>query len=68
MPEHPVFNDGLMARAILAAHSDVIVASDREWVIRFWSPGAERIIRPSAAEALGGPLQISLGEERTGVP
>ena len=39
MLEHTVFNNVLMARAILAAHSDVIVASDREWVIRFWSPG-----------------------------
>ena len=52
MLEHTVFNDVLMARAILAAHSDVIVASDREWVIRFWSPG---VVSDGLAEILWKP-------------
>jgi PAS domain-containing protein len=33
----------LLAEAVLRARSDAIVAADREGIIRFWNPGAERI-------------------------
>jgi len=52
----------LIGRVILAAHSDAIVASDREGIIRFWSPGAERIFGHSAAEALGQTLDLIIPE------
>ena len=56
------FPDDLTGRAILAARSDAIVASDREGLIRFWNPGAERIFGHSAAEALGQSLDLIIPE------
>jgi len=56
------FADELIGRAILAARSDAVVASDREGLIRFWSPGAERIFDHSAAEALGESLDLIIPE------
>ena len=56
------FADELIGRAILAARSDAVVASDREGLIRFWSPGAERIFDHSAAEALGQSLDLIIPE------
>ena len=57
-----VFADDLLGRTILAARSDAVVASDREGIIRFWSPGAERIFGHSAAEALGQSLDLIIPE------
>jgi PAS domain S-box-containing protein len=62
MTEHPVFTDELMARTILAANSEAVVASDREGVIRFWNLGAERIFGYSAAEVLGQSLDLIIPE------
>ena len=42
-----------VAEAVLAAHSDAIVAADRDGIIRVWNPGAERIFGHTVAEALG---------------
>jgi PAS domain-containing protein len=36
------FSDTL-AKAVLSTSSDAIIAADKEGIIRFWNPGAERI-------------------------
>jgi PAS domain S-box-containing protein len=36
------FYDNL-SKAVLSTSSDAIIAADKEGVIRFWNPGAERI-------------------------
>ncbi|HLH86950.1 MAG TPA: PAS domain S-box protein [Xanthobacteraceae bacterium] len=51
-----------VGRAILAAASDAIVAADRDGVIRFWNPGAERIFGHTAAEATGRSLDLIIPE------
>jgi PAS domain-containing protein len=33
----------LVANAILATRADAIIATDREGIVRFWNPGAERV-------------------------
>lgn len=58
MAEDPAFTDELLAGTILATNSDAVVASDRDGVIRFWNPGAERIFGHSASEALGQSLDL----------
>jgi PAS domain S-box-containing protein len=57
-----VFADEVLGRAILTARSDAVVASDHDGLIRFWSPGAERIFGHSAAEALGQSLDLIIPE------
>jgi len=42
-----------LAQSILATKSDAIIATDRDGVIRFWNPGAERIFQYAENEALG---------------
>jgi PAS domain S-box-containing protein len=56
------FADELVGQAILGAKSDAVVAGDREGLIRFWSPGAERIFGHGAAEALGQSLDLIIPE------
>ena len=51
-----------LAEALLATRSDAIVAADREGVIRFWNPGAERLFGYTAAEALGHSLDLIVPE------
>jgi PAS domain S-box-containing protein len=53
---------GALVRAILASESDAIVAADRDGMITFWNPGAERIFGHSTAEAVGHPLDIIIPE------
>jgi len=53
---------GVLARSILGTSSDAIVATDREGMIRFWNPGAERIFQHTAAEAVGQTLDIIIPE------
>ena len=62
METDTTFADEVIGRAILAANSDAVVASDREGLIRFWSPGAERIFGHGAAEALGQSLDLIIPE------
>jgi PAS domain-containing protein len=43
---------GLLAQAILSTRSDAIVATDRDGIIRFWNPGAEKVFGHSRQERL----------------
>ena len=47
-----------LGRAVLGAASEAIVFTDREGVIRFWNPGAERLFGFAAEEAVGRPIDI----------
>jgi PAS domain S-box-containing protein len=51
-----------LASAILATSSDAIILADRDNLIRFWNPGAERIFGFSAEEAMAKPLDIIIPE------
>jgi len=51
-----------LGRTVLEAAPDAIILADREGVIRFWNPGAERLFGFAAAEALGRPLDIIVPE------
>jgi PAS domain S-box-containing protein len=52
----------VLAQAILASASDAVIAADRDGVVRFWNPGAERIFGYSRQEALGQSLDIIIPE------
>ena len=52
----------VLARSLLSAAADAIVAADREGVIRFWNPGAERIFQYPAGEAVGKSLDLIIPE------
>ena len=52
----------LIAEAILSARADAIVAADRDGIIPFWNPGAERIFGYSPDEALGRSLDLIIPE------
>ena len=56
-------NDQLAA-AILQTVSDAIVQTDRDGLIRFWNPGAERIFGFTQQEALGQSLDIIIPENQ----
>jgi PAS domain S-box-containing protein len=43
----------LIAQAVLLTRSDAIIAADRDGIIRFWNPGAERIFGHVSGEAIG---------------
>jgi PAS domain S-box-containing protein len=53
---------GLLAEAILSTRSDAIVATDRDGIIRFWNPGAERVFGHSPKEAIGSSLDLIIPE------
>ncbi|MGN6747065.1 MAG: PAS domain-containing protein [Xanthobacteraceae bacterium] len=53
---------GLIAESLLRSRSEAIIAADREGVIRFWNPGAERIFGHAAADAIGRSLDIIIPE------
>lgn len=59
---HLVIPFDLLAAAVLSARSDAIVAADREGIISFWNPGAERILGYSASEAVGRSLDLIIPE------
>jgi PAS domain S-box-containing protein len=52
----------LLARSLLATRSDAIVATDRDGVISFWNPGAERIFQYLESEAIGRSLDLIIPE------
>jgi PAS domain-containing protein len=52
----------LLPNALLSTRADAIVAADREGVIRFWNPGAERIFGHRAADAIGQSLDLIIPE------
>lgn len=51
-----------LAEAVLNTKSDAIVAADREGIIRFWNPGAERIFGYTSERAVGRSLDIIIPE------
>ncbi|WP_458756873.1 PAS domain S-box protein [Afipia sp. TerB] len=53
-----------LASAILQTVSDAIVQTDRDGLIRFWNPGAERIFGFTPEEALGQSLDIIIPENQ----
>jgi PAS domain S-box-containing protein len=53
-----------LAAAVLSTSSDAIIATDREGVISFWNPGAERIFGHTRAEATGQSLDIIIPENQ----
>lgn len=44
---------GLIAQSLLQTRSEAIIAADREGIIRFWNPGAERVFGHDATDAIG---------------
>ena len=53
-----------LAQRILTTVSDAIIAADRDGVIRFWNPGAERIFGYSASEAEEQSLDLIVPERQ----
>jgi PAS domain S-box-containing protein len=53
---------GLIAQSLLQTRSEAIIAADREGVIQFWNPGAERIFGYDAADAIGRSLDLIIPE------
>jgi PAS domain S-box-containing protein len=51
-----------VAKSVLSTSSDAIVAADREGIIRFWNPGAERIFGYASVAAIGRSLDIIIPE------
>ncbi|MGB6537920.1 MAG: PAS domain S-box protein [Xanthobacteraceae bacterium] len=52
----------LLPDALLAARSDAIIAADREGIICFWNPGAQRLFGYSVTEAIGRSLDLIIPE------
>jgi len=52
----------LLASAVLATVSDAIIAADKDNIVRFWNPGAERIFGYTREEAVGQSLDIIIPE------
>lgn len=52
----------VLARSLLAAAADAIIATDRDGVIRFWNPGAARIFQYAENEAVGRTLDLIIPE------
>jgi PAS domain S-box-containing protein len=52
----------LLTRSLLSSRSDAIVVADRDGIIRFWNPGAERIFGHTADETIGRSLDLIIPE------
>ena len=52
----------VLADAVLHTNSDGIVASDKDGIIQFWNPGAERIFGYTSVDAIGKSLDIIIPE------
>ena len=57
-----MISPSVLADAVLHTNSDAIVASDKDGIIRFWNPGAERIFGYTSADAIGQSLDIIIPE------
>lgn len=53
---------GLIAESLLGTRSEAIIAADREGIICFWNPGAERIFGYTSADATGRSLDLIIPE------
>ena len=51
-----------IAKAVLSTSSDAIIAADKEGIIRFWNPGAERLFGYAEHAAIGQSLDIIIPE------
>jgi PAS domain S-box-containing protein len=51
-----------LAKAVLSTSSDAIIAADKDGIIRFWNPGAERIFGYTRDAAIGQSLDIIIPE------
>jgi PAS domain S-box-containing protein len=58
----PMISPSMLADALLCTNSDAIVASDKDGIIRFWNPGAERIFGYTSGDAIGQSLDIIIPE------
>jgi PAS domain S-box-containing protein len=52
----------VLADAVLHTNSDAIVASDKDGIIQFWNPAAERIFGYTSVDAIGKSLDIIIPE------
>ena len=52
----------LVAQAVLLTRSDAIIAADRDGIICFWNPGAERMFGHVGGEAVGRSLDLIIPE------
>jgi PAS domain S-box-containing protein len=52
----------LLVRSLPRTRSDAIIAADRDGVIRFWNPGAERIFGFVHDDAIGRSLDLIIPE------
>jgi PAS domain S-box-containing protein len=52
----------LVAQAVLRTRSDAIIAADRDGIICFWNPGAERMFGHVSGEAIGRSLDLIIPE------
>ena len=57
-----MISPSVLADAVLRTTSDAIVAADKDGVIRFWNPGAERIFGHASCDAIGQSLDIIIPE------
>jgi PAS domain S-box-containing protein len=57
-----LISHSVLADAVLHTNSDAIVASDKDGIIRFWNPGAERIFGYTSVDAIGKSLDIIIPE------
>jgi PAS domain S-box-containing protein len=51
-----------LGQALLDSASDAIIATDREGLITFWNPGAERIFGFTAGDVVGQSLDLIIPE------
>jgi PAS domain S-box-containing protein len=61
-PSARVFDLGRFGEGLVRGAPDAIAYADEAGVIRFWNPGAERILGFAAAEAVGRSLDIIIPE------
>jgi PAS domain S-box-containing protein len=52
----------ILAEAVLSTKSDAIVAADKDGIVFFWNPGAERMFGYASAAAIGQSLDIIIPE------
>jgi PAS domain S-box-containing protein len=64
MLHDPESVDETLASAVLGGASDAVIAVDRDGVITFWNPGAERIFGHTADEVVGQSLDIIIPERQ----
>jgi PAS domain S-box-containing protein len=57
-----MISPSLLAEAVLRTSSDAIVAADKDGIIQFWNPGAQRIFGHASGDAIGQSLDIIIPE------